>query len=148
MRTVAIPCLYYLTTTDDDIGAEVDAELLRVAWDSGAPPPAIAELKPDMAGRLFTLGAAPVDPDVPEYRVVVTVLAREDLERAPGADGPATDIDTLLALRDHVGEQRITTPARNRYEAEQHAVQQVLRALAAAGVAERCAVIVQSVRMK
>lgn len=136
-RLVGIPAVIYVELSDNDAEAQVEAELLRVAWDSDAPMPPAVLFKPDMAGDILVINELPLEDDAPEYRVDVTV------EVGTQTDG----FDAAMLLADEIiGVHQIYVHARNRYEAEQLAVRQLF-----ASVAEEkrlhMGVIVNSIRI-
>lgn len=143
---IAIPCLYYLTVDDpkDEVSpveAQYEAELYRTAWDSGAPLPDQALVRPDMSGDILTMAAdlsLADDPQAPEYRITFRIAPLQ----------PTSYAATLLPQELKQGEHDILVNARNRYEAELLGVRKVLATFIEQKLHDTVAVIVTSVRMK
>lgn len=133
---VAIPCLYYLTIDAEasPLEAQYEAEMMRTAWDSGAPLPDKSLVRPDMAGDILTMASdlsLADDPQAPEYRITFRIAS------------PTGVIDhwTLVGAK----EDEVLVNARNRYEAELLGIKKLL---AQHPGLDDLAIIITSVRMK
>lgn len=136
-RLIAIPCLYYVEVDGDPAEDLVNAELLRVAWDSGAPIPDPTVLRPDMEQPIYPLSAVVSKEGTPEYRVILELALNDE------ADAFLHSIPAELLE----GQHELLVRARNRYEAEYAAVHQFFSNYLPENLREHVSVIVTSIRM-
>jgi hypothetical protein len=148
-RVVAIPCLYYVES-DAGVDAEVDAELLRAAWDAedevtpGVPVRHVeldpAKLKPDMSRGIYSIDTFKPDHHSELYEVRFELHPRPSL--------PLYDQALLEDAGTFEGTHATDVLARNRYEAVQIGVRHVLARLLHADLHDAVGVVLISAERK